>query len=237
MKITQFKLIALLLCIVILLSGCGVIEITDNNRSSASIDPDDPMNRTLFNEWTPLTFNGGQAFSYNFEIDSSQYKVNGNFTFSVKGSNQARLRFDWQFTIGNETDNGNFRGSSEDFIEKLKEYCNESAVRAMVCEAIFSPYEGATLYNQIIADDQAIELGMKWNTKYQGQTYEHELLSVDSYGSIDGFLVSSSVNGVPTQIICISPFVPLPTMTLFLMENNSGEPVDIVCELFGAILN
>lgn len=236
MKIARFKPIAVLLCLVMLLSGCGVVEITDKNRSSASIDPYDPMNRELFNDWTPLTFSGGQAFSYNFEIDSDKYKVNGNFTFSVKGSNRSRLRFDWRFTIGKETDNGNFRGSSENFIEKLKEYCKDSAIRAMVCEAIFSPYDGATLYNQILADNQAIEIGMKWNTKYQGQTYEHELLSVDSYGSVDGFSVSSSVNDIPTQVICISPFIPLPTMTLFLTESDAGEPIDIICELAGAIL-
>lgn len=236
MKTARIKLIAVLLCAAFILSGCGIVEITDKNKSSASINPNDPRNRELFNTWAPLTFESGQTLSYNFKITNSQYNVNGNFTFSVSGRNQSKLRFDWQFNIGNEKDSSSFKGSSAEFIEKLREYCKESSVRTMVFEAIFSSYDGAALYNSLLANNKELELGMKWSTKYQGQAYEHELLSIDSYGSIDGFSVVSSVNSIPTQIICISPFVPLPTMTLFLIEADDGSPVDIVCELSGAIL-
>ncbi len=236
MKFSKIKAIIVLLCVVMMATGCGVVQITDENKSSASINPEDPTNRVLFESWSPLTFCGGQTLSYNFEISGGKYTVNGNFILSVQGKNESRLKFDWQFNIGKETDNGSFRGNSADFVKKLKEYCKESSVKSMVYQSIFTTYEGAAMYNSLVANDKPLEIGMTWHTSYQGQKYEHSLLSVDSYGSIDGFSVSSSVNGIPSQVICISPFIPLPSMTMFLTENDSGEPIDIVCELAGAIL-
>lgn len=237
MKIHKIKYLLLILAVTVLISGCGITQITDKNKSSASINPDAiGTNPDLFDTWSPLSFERGQTLSYNFEINTGKYTVNGNFILSVSGLFKSKPNFSWQFTIGHETNSGSFRGSSADFVAKLKEFCSENTVEAMIFEALFTTYEGTEMFNNLVASKTDLEIGMTWTTSYQGQSYEHKLESIDTYGAIDGFSVVSSVNGIPSQVICISPFIPLPSMVMFLMESDSGEASHIVCELSGAVL-
>lgn len=227
-----------IICLCVLLSACSVVNITDNNRATVKIDNDASMSE-LFNSWTPLKFKSGQTFNYDFVISTDKYTVNGIFALSVRGIAPAGLNFSWKFTIGNDEKKGSYFGSSKKFLNKLEKFCSDNVLYSTVYAALFVPYKDMDQFSTLVSQNQQLHIGDSWPVSVLGEGYTAKLESVDNHGGIDGFTMTTLLNDVPEQIICVSPYTVLPILSAYFIENeseNTKTEIQVVCELSGAIL-
>lgn len=232
----NMKFVLIIICIAMLFSGCGRIEtITDENKSVKTITELDDIG-TLFDEWHPMDFSGGESFRYAFAINTGTYVADGTLDFSVSGKAPNGLRFAWKFTIGTETFSGGYFGKSIKFYNKFGEFCNENPITALVFNVIAAPYEAAGMYNTVVANFDNFKVGVELKTNYKGLEYVHKVESKDTFGGIDGFTVVTSLDDVPQNVICISPYTPFPTYALFFSDSQENQDFYIMCYLEAAIL-
>lgn len=226
----------IILCVSLLFSGCGsIVQITDDNKTVREITAFDDIGE-LFAEWHPLDFAGGESFRYAFEINTGEYVVNGKFEFSVSGKAPNGLRFAWKFTVGSEIFSGGYFGKATKFFNKFGDFCNENPITSLVFNALAAPYEAAGMYNTVIANFEKFEVGVELKTNYKGKEYIHKVESKDTFGNIDGFTITTSLDGVLSNVICISPYTPFPIYTLFFSDSDESQDFYIMCNLEAAVL-
>ncbi len=220
----------LVLCLTFVLSACAPIQITEDNRTEKAIDTSFGV-MTLFEEWTPLVFTEGQSFSYDFIINTGEYTSAGKFLLSVRGKAPSGLRFSWKFEIGSETLSGSCFGTSEKFYKKLSDFCKKDYILNTFFTSVFVVYEGSNTFNQLIGTYEDIPIGETWTRTSLGIEYEYSLDGINNYAGVDGITYTTRENGVPADVFCISPFIPLPSMTLYFV----GENGYVFAQLNGAI--
>ncbi len=225
-----------MLCVALFFSGCGkIVQITDDKMTVKKIDAFDDVGE-LFDAWRPLDFEGGESFRYAFEINTGEYVSNGRFEISVGGKGPNGLRFAWRFTIGSEVFSGGYFGKSTKFYSKLGEFCNENPITSLVFNALIAPYETAGMYNSVVAKFDGFEAGNELKTTYRGREYLHKIDGQASFGCIDGFTITTSLGDVLSNVICISPYTPFPTYTLFFSDSEKNPDFYIMCNLEAAVL-
>ncbi len=238
----KITIIFCIICLSISLSACSVKEIKDEDASTAYIDRGFGM-WDDFESWTPLEFKSGQTMNYDFEISTGQYIVNGKFALTIRGKAPAGLRFAWKFSIGKESKTGSCSGTSANFIEKFRNFCSNNPIYSTVYTALFVPYNNMDKFNKLITDDNKMQIGQTWKSSSMGEEYLNKFESIDNHGGVDGFTVASYLDEAPEQIICISPFISLPSMSMFFLNTNSEDNVStstddahVVCVLSKIIL-
>lgn len=230
------KIIIIILCMAMLFSGCGrIVTITNDNKSVKTISSFDNVG-DLFDEWSPVEFSGGESFRYAFEINTGTYVVNGTLDFSVSGKAPNGLRFAWKFTVGTEVFSGGYFGKSTKFYNKFNDFCGENPITTLIFNALVAPYEAAGMYNTVVANFDKFEVGNDLKTTYKGKKYCHVIKSKDTFGDIDGFTITTSLDEVPINVICISPYTPFPTYALFFSDSDGNSDFYVMCNLEAAIL-
>lgn len=232
----KMKFIFIIICIAMLFSGCGrIVNITDDNKSQKKIDEFDDVG-ALFDEWTPISFEGGESFRYVFQINTGEYFADGVFELSVSGKAPNGLRFAWKFQIGDEVFKGGYFGKSTKFYNKFADFCDENPITALIFNALAAPYETAGMYNTVIANFDKFEVGNELKTTYKGKEYTHVIEDKDTFGNMDGFTITTSLDEVPLNVICISPYTAFPTYSLFFSSSDANPEFFVMCYLEAAIL-
>ncbi len=235
------KLICILLSVLLVfsVSGCKIIEVTEENKSSAVLDPNGTSNTPLFKTWKPLDFQGGESFCYHFLIEQGEFGVTGKFELSVRNAFLGLTRqFDWKFTINSDDiTEGSFIGSSQKFLENFYESCRINAVHSMVYEALFTTYKDAYLYVSESTNFQLMPEQV-WKTELNGVEYVSKVESISAAGNskIDAYEISTSIGGVLSHVFALSPHMPLPPTVMLFIDSDGEDSAYIVCELQGAIL-
>ncbi len=231
----KIKLAVLVICIAVIFSGCGkLISVTSENSVRREISAFDDVSE-LYGKWAPMKFAKGESYNYYFVINTGEYVVDGNFELTVGGKAPDGLKFAWRFTIGSEELNGGYYGNNDKFLSKLNAFCEDDPIMSMVFEAIVNTYSTASFYS-MMADYDDFEIGTQIKSDHMGVEYVHTVKEKSTFGKIDGFLLESAVEGVVTNVVCVSPFTSLPIYTLFFTDSQESGDSYIMCNLEGAIL-
>lgn len=236
MRKSVIKIFALLMSVLMLVSGCGkLVKVTQSNKSYRTINSfDSPV--VLFDGWKPLNFKSGEAYRYFFEINTGVNIVDGHFELSVGGRAPKNLKFAWKYTIGFETMEGGCYGTTDKFYEKLGEFSDKNPLTAMVFSSLIAPFEYSSLYTKLVSDFSKFDIGSTLEAEYKGVNYKHRVESKESIGGIDGYTMMTSRDDIPLSVITVSPFVELPTYSLFFSDEKGEEAFYIMCSLEGVII-